>query len=102
VKSRIMRLERSGRDQSTLVGLIHRAPPTKIIYSEPIPSPQTEPRPQPDLHVLDQAIREIASEFRFTVEEVQAFYDRCGEMERTRTRFKDMRALLSERFPDDV
>ncbi|KAJ6574920.1 hypothetical protein B0H19DRAFT_1126385 [Mycena capillaripes] len=68
--------------------------------SEPIP--EINPQTAGNMHVLDTAIREIAGEFRFTVEEVQAYYDRCGEMERTRTRFQDMRALLAERFPDDV
>ncbi|KAJ6519634.1 hypothetical protein C8R45DRAFT_852716 [Mycena sanguinolenta] len=55
-----------------------------------------------DMHVVDQAIGQIAADFRFTVQEVQAYYDRCGEMERTRARFQDMRALLAERFPDDT
>ncbi|KAJ6627116.1 hypothetical protein B0H10DRAFT_1995479 [Mycena sp. CBHHK59/15] len=54
-----------------------------------------------DMHVLDQGIRDIASDFGFTVEEVQAYYDRCGEMGRTRRRFQSMRELLTSSFPDD-
>ncbi|KAJ7655013.1 hypothetical protein DFH06DRAFT_993182 [Mycena polygramma] len=55
-----------------------------------------------ELGVLHEAVRQIAATTRFTVEEVQEFYDRCGEMERTRTRFEAMRALLTERFADKV
>jgi Fe-S-cluster formation regulator IscX/YfhJ len=43
---------------------------------------------------------DIALEYRFTVEEVQEYYDRCGAMDRTRTRFKKMREILSA-LPDD-
>jgi hypothetical protein len=53
------------------------------------------------VHIIDQAIHEIAKEFRFTVEEVQEYYDRCGEMGRTKTRFQKMRQELSARFTDD-
>ncbi|KAH9037943.1 hypothetical protein EDB84DRAFT_1587904 [Lactarius hengduanensis] len=52
-------------------------------------------RDGPILHVVDQSILDIAREFRFTVEEVQEHYDRCGAMERTRARFKKMRDTLS-------
>lgn len=64
--------------------------------------PQTDITPQilRDIHVLDQGIREIAADFRFTVEEVQAYYDRCGEMGRTRTRFQNMREMLTMKFPE--
>ncbi|KAJ7752265.1 hypothetical protein B0H14DRAFT_3512967 [Mycena olivaceomarginata] len=54
-----------------------------------------------DMPVLLQAIQEIAAEFRFTVEEVQAYYDRCGEIGSTRTRFQNMRELLTMEFPED-
>ncbi|KAI9572819.1 hypothetical protein HD554DRAFT_2202662 [Boletus coccyginus] len=47
------------------------------------------------LHCIDQAICDIANEFRFTVQEVKEFYDKCGEMDRTRTRFQRMRQLLN-------
>lgn len=47
------------------------------------------------LHCIDQAIYDIANEFRFTVQEVKEFYDKCGEMDRTRTRFQRMRHLLN-------
>ncbi|KIJ68276.1 hypothetical protein HYDPIDRAFT_106448 [Hydnomerulius pinastri MD-312] len=73
----------------------------------PTPNPSNYPTPiqfapanedavvQVSLHCIDQAICDIASEFRFTVQEVKEFYDKCGEMERTRTRFQKMRHLLS-------
>ncbi|KAJ7275231.1 hypothetical protein B0H12DRAFT_1086326 [Mycena haematopus] len=66
--------------------------------------PRSEAKPQSagDMHVLDQTFRQIAADFRFTVAEVQAYYDRCGEMGRTVERFRNMRALLTERFPDDA
>lgn len=54
----------------------------------------------PVLHVVDQSILNIALEFRFTVEEVQEYYDRCGAMDRTRARFKRMREILLA-LPDD-
>lgn len=47
------------------------------------------------LHCIDKAINDIANEFRFTVQEVKEFYDKCGEMDRTRTRFQRMRHLLN-------
>jgi hypothetical protein len=53
------------------------------------------------VHVIDQSIKDIAKEFRFTVEEVQEYYDKCGEMERTRLRFQKMRHELMSRFTDD-
>ncbi|KIJ21610.1 hypothetical protein PAXINDRAFT_123573 [Paxillus involutus ATCC 200175] len=49
---------------------------------------------QLSLHCIDQAIYDIANECRFTIQEVKEFYDRCGEMERTRTRFQKMRQIL--------
>jgi len=54
------------------------------------------------MHVIDQGIRDIAKEFRFTLEEVQEFYDKCGEMGVTRSRFQRMREELQTRFKDDV
>lgn len=54
------------------------------------------------MHVIDQGIRDIAKEFRFTVEEVQEFYDKCGEMGITRSRFQRMREELETRFKDDT
>ncbi|GLB36302.1 putative FAD linked oxidases, C-terminal domain [Lyophyllum shimeji] len=53
-----------------------------------------------NIHVVDQAIRDIAKDFRFTVEEVQEYYDKCGEMGRTRSRFQKMREQLSN-FVDE-
>jgi len=49
---------------------------------------------------VDQSILDISREFRFTIEEVQEYYDRCGAMDRTRARFKKMRDILSA-LPDD-
>jgi len=54
-----------------------------------------------NMHIIDQSIHDIAREFRFTVEEVQEYYDKCGEMGRTRTRFQKMRHELQSRFIDD-
>jgi hypothetical protein len=54
-----------------------------------------------NMHVVDQGIHDIAKEFRFTVEEVQEYYDRCGEMGRTKSRFQKMRHELQSRFIDD-
>lgn len=54
------------------------------------------------MHVIDQNLREIAKEYRFTLEEVQQFYDKCGEMGRTRQRFQLMRELLTQKFIDDL
>jgi hypothetical protein len=54
-----------------------------------------------NIHVIDQGIHDIAKEFRFTVEEVQEYYDKCGEMGRTRARFQKMRQELQSRFMDD-
>lgn len=68
--------------------------------------PQAELTPQTlvaiaNIHVIDQGIRDIAKEFRFTVEEVQEYYDKCGEMGRTRTRFQKMRQELLAKFMSD-
>lgn len=53
------------------------------------------------VHVIDQSIQDIAKEFRFTVEEVQEYYDKCGEMGRTRNRFEKMRRELSKLTDDN-
>ncbi|TFK30582.1 hypothetical protein FA15DRAFT_662576 [Coprinopsis marcescibilis] len=50
------------------------------------------------MHVIDHSLRGIAAEFRFTVEEVKEYYDKCGEMTETRNRFQQMRQVLTERF----
>lgn len=47
------------------------------------------------MHVIDQGLREIAKEFRFTAEEVQEYYDKCGEMGRTRAKFERSRQQLN-------
>lgn len=48
----------------------------------------------PGVHLIDRTLQEIATEYRFTLEEVKEFYDQCGEMERTKTRFQKMRQIL--------
>lgn len=55
-----------------------------------------------NMHVIDQSIRDIARDFRFTVEEVQEYYDKCGEMGRTRLRFQRMREELVAKFCEDM
>lgn len=50
--------------------------------------------------MVDKGMNDIAKEFRFTVEEVQEYFVRCGDMGRTRGRFEAMRAVLTERFKD--
>ncbi|TFY80768.1 hypothetical protein EWM64_g3237, partial [Hericium alpestre] len=81
---------------------------TQAVYSDPnmlphpgMGGPVRQPDDGPVLHVVDQMIQEIAREFRFTVEEVQEFYDRCGAMDRTRARFKKMRETLNMMDDDD-
>ena len=47
------------------------------------------------------AVRDIATEFRFTLEEVQEYYDKCGDPDRTKRRFKKMRDVLNALKDDD-
>ena len=63
-------------------------------YSSSPPKVITVVPPAP-LHPIDQAVQDIAREFRFTSEEVQEYYDRCGDPERTRNRFTKMRDVLN-------
>ncbi|KAK1223818.1 hypothetical protein PQX77_013342 [Marasmius sp. AFHP31] len=51
-------------------------------------------------HVVDQGLRGIAEQHRFTLEEVREYYDRCGDMERTSRRFQKMREHLNL-LPDE-
>lgn len=51
-----------------------------------------------NMHVLDQTIRDIAKTTRFTVEEVQEYHDKSGDIMATRTRFQQMRAELIAKF----
>jgi len=51
-------------------------------------------------HVLDQHLKGIAAQFRFTEEEVREYYDKCGDMDRTGRRFQKMRETLAL-LPDD-
>ena len=53
------------------------------------------------LHVVDQVLQDIAAEFRFTFAEVKEYYDKCGDPERTRTRFMRMRAVLNTLKDDE-
>ena len=43
---------------------------------------------------------DIARQFRFTTEEVKAYYDKCGDINRTSRRFSKMRDVLTN-LPDD-
>ncbi|KAI0094708.1 hypothetical protein BDY19DRAFT_1062111 [Irpex rosettiformis] len=52
------------------------------------------------LHVVDQVILDVARRFRFTVEEVKEYYDKCGDLNRTTNRFTRMREVLAS-LPDD-
>lgn len=54
------------------------------------------------LYVVDHAVLAIANEFRFTGEEVKEYYDKCGDMNRTRDRFRRMRQWLADMPDDDV
>jgi hypothetical protein len=77
-----------------------------VSCSEPVEELSEDPKQdvafRNDSHVIDQSIRDIAKQFRFTIEEVQEYYDKCGEMVRTRTRFQKMREELSIKFNDDI
>ncbi|KAF8441484.1 hypothetical protein L210DRAFT_3537300 [Boletus edulis BED1] len=66
-----------------------------ISHSDTSAAPTTDGQAVAPLHCIDQAICDIANEFRFTVQEVKEFYDKCGEMDRARTRFQKMRQLLN-------
>ena len=47
------------------------------------------------MHLVDQALQDIADEFRFLVTEVRSFYDKTGDMNATKERFSHMRNVLS-------
>ncbi|KIY72777.1 hypothetical protein CYLTODRAFT_6905 [Cylindrobasidium torrendii FP15055 ss-10] len=67
----------------------------------PAKRPRTNSSAAPEqLHVVDTGLRKIAQETKFTIEEVQAFFDKTGEMEVTRNRFQAMRAMISKMFPE--
>jgi len=53
------------------------------------------------MHVLDQSLREIAKETRFTFEEVQEYYNKCADLDTTGARFRRMREQLNS-FNDDL
>ena len=63
-------------------------------------SPERGTGANTSLHVVDQAVLDIAKEFRFTVDEVKEYYDKCGDVNRTRNRFRRMREVFSQ-LPDD-
>jgi len=100
--------ENGKRARVMFVSLYYILPTTSLTAPNTL-SEETNGRPlpggtQPDgpiLHVVDQSILDIAREFRFTVEEVQEYYDRCGAMDRTRARFKKMRDTLLALPEDD-
>lgn len=59
-------------------------------------------RDYPRLHVVDRAIHDIANDYRFTVEEVREFYDKCGDIERVKAKFRKMREALNALRDDDT
>jgi len=46
------------------------------------------------VHYIDQAIYDIANEFKFTIQEVKEFFEMCSEMDHTRKQFHQMQQLL--------
>lgn len=111
---------RKKRARKKLVFFFYLVNPNRLInpsHSEPMPSTsdmhdeqvgdEQLPLPPTDLltiaalHVIDIGMRDIAKEFRFTIEEVKEYYDKCADMLKTRLRFQRMREELSARFPDD-
>ncbi|PSR85872.1 hypothetical protein PHLCEN_2v5348 [Hermanssonia centrifuga] len=72
--------------------------PIKKQHTESQASPHSE---QSGLHVVDQAVQDIADEYRFTVGEVKEYYDKCGDVDKTRNRFRKMREILSNLPEDD-
>ncbi|KAF9535872.1 hypothetical protein CPB83DRAFT_40638 [Crepidotus variabilis] len=84
-------------------GSIHIMSPHSASISSPPPPISTDAIVAiANLHVLDQSIRDIAKAARFTVEEVQEYYNKSGDLTATRTRFQRMRAELNAKFNDDV
>ncbi len=55
----------------------------------------SEPR-DPSLMVEPSRKLKIASEFRFTVEEVQEYYDKHGDIAKTHSRFQRMREMIAQ------
>lgn len=49
-----------------------------------------------DAQSVSNALNQIAQEFRFTSSEVQEFYNKVNNVERTKSRFRKMRSLLTE------
>ncbi|KAE9410936.1 hypothetical protein BT96DRAFT_805018, partial [Gymnopus androsaceus JB14] len=50
--------------------------------------------------VVDQGLEEIALQTRFTLEEIHEYYEKCGNLERTKRRFHKMREHLNL-LPDE-
>ena len=75
---------------------------TVVVPSDRSPLPAAALLTIAKLHVIDQGIREIAKESRFTLEEVQEYYDKCADMAKTRLRFHKMREELNTKFGDDL
>ena len=50
---------------------------------------------------MDKALQDIANDYRFTEGEVREFYDKCGDVERVRSKFKKMRDALNALQDDD-
>lgn len=73
----------------------------QVVHEQPVLPPATL-LTIAKLHVIDQGIHEIAKDFRFTVEEVREYYDKCADIALTRLRFQRMREELSAKFRDDL
>jgi len=73
----------------------------QVVHEQPVLPPATL-LTIAKLHVIDQGVHEIAKDFRFTVEEVKEYFDKCADMALTRLRFQRMREELSAKFHDDL
>ncbi|KAJ7071211.1 hypothetical protein C8F01DRAFT_1109551 [Mycena amicta] len=66
--------------------------------SDSQPGPAKRARPNSCGTDLEQEILDISSEYKFTEEEVKAYFLSCKDMVQTRARFKGMRSYLSANF----
>ncbi|EIN13496.1 hypothetical protein PUNSTDRAFT_117254 [Punctularia strigosozonata HHB-11173 SS5] len=54
-----------------------------------------DPQTLASMHMMDRELYSIARDHRFTLEEVQEYFNKTGDLERTRERFRRMREQLS-------
>jgi len=50
--------------------------------------------------MLETEFRVIADTFRFTLDEVKEYYNKCGDVPKTRNRFRRMREVLNNLADD--